>query len=223
MACLLQTLGGISWRSLRQATYPQLLHHELGHDPGRFETSFRYREIARRTGLSRNTIRKYLRGDVVEPAFKVPERPSKLDAFAEKLSAWLKLKSGRPRKQRRTIKRLHADLAALGFEGSYGRVAAFARTWKEHRQREQQTTGRGAFVPVIFQPGEGFQFDWSEESASYSAANGPSCKLRTSSFATAAPSLSGPIRCRRTRCCSTRIIMRSGCLAACRAAASTTI
>ncbi len=91
------------------------------------------REIARRTGLSRNTIRKYLRGDVVEPAFKVPERPSKLDAFAEKLSAWLKLESGRPRKQRRTIKRLHADLAALGFEGSYGRVAAFARTWKEHR------------------------------------------------------------------------------------------
>lgn len=47
------------------------------------------REIARRTGLSRNTIRRYLRGDVVEPAFKVPERPSKLDAFAEKLSAWL--------------------------------------------------------------------------------------------------------------------------------------
>ena len=47
------------------------------------------REIARRTGLSRNTIRKYLRGDVVEPSFKLPERPSKLDAFAEKLSAWL--------------------------------------------------------------------------------------------------------------------------------------
>jgi transposase len=121
------------------------------------------REIARRTGLSRNTIRRYLRGDVVEPAFKAPERPSKLDAFAEKLSAWLKLESGRPRKQRRAIKRLHADLVALGFKGSYGRVAAFARTWKELRQREQQTTGRGVFVPLIFQPGEAFQFDWSED------------------------------------------------------------
>jgi transcriptional regulator with XRE-family HTH domain len=43
------------------------------------------REIARGTGLSRNTIRRYLRGDVVEPAFKVRERPSKLDRFAEKL------------------------------------------------------------------------------------------------------------------------------------------
>ena len=121
------------------------------------------REIARRTGLSRNTIRKYLRGDVVEPAFKLPERASKLDAFAAKLATWLKLESGRPRKQRRTVKQLHADLVALGFEGSYGRVAAFARSWKEHRQQEQQTAGRGTFVPLVFQPGEAFQFDWSED------------------------------------------------------------
>ena len=30
---------------------------------------------------------------------------------------------------------------ALGFTGSYGRVAAFAREWRVDRQREQQTTG----------------------------------------------------------------------------------
>jgi hypothetical protein len=58
---------------------------------------------------------------------------------------------------------LHADLVALGFEGSYGRVAAFARSWREHRQREQQTSGRGTFVPLVFRPGEAFQFDWSED------------------------------------------------------------
>ncbi len=34
-------------------------------------------EIARRTGLSRNTIRKYLRSDEMEPKCKVPDRPSK--------------------------------------------------------------------------------------------------------------------------------------------------
>ena len=114
------------------------------------------REIARQTGLSRNTIRTYLRGDLVEPAFKLPERPSKLDAFAAKLSAWLKLEAGKPRKQRRTVKQLHADLVALGFEGSYGRVAAFARGWKEHRQREQQTSSRGTFVPLVIQPAKRF-------------------------------------------------------------------
>jgi transcriptional regulator with XRE-family HTH domain len=58
------------------------------------------REIARRTGLSRNTIRKYLRSGTVEPAFKVPERPSKLDPFADKLSAWLKTEASKSRKQR---------------------------------------------------------------------------------------------------------------------------
>ncbi|WP_296526554.1 helix-turn-helix domain-containing protein, partial [Rhodoplanes sp.] len=47
------------------------------------------REIARRTGLSRNTVRKYLRSDGVEPRFKVPDRPSKLDPYADKLSAML--------------------------------------------------------------------------------------------------------------------------------------
>ena len=121
------------------------------------------REISRRTGLSRNTIRKYLRAGTVEPKFKVPDRPSKLDAFADKLAGWLKTEASKPRKQKRTIKQLHADLSALGFEGSYGRVASFARAWKADRQREQQTIGRGAFVPLAFQPGEAFQFDWSED------------------------------------------------------------
>jgi transcriptional regulator with XRE-family HTH domain len=44
------------------------------------------REITRRTGLSRNTIRKYLRSDAVESKFRVPKRSSKLDPFADKLS-----------------------------------------------------------------------------------------------------------------------------------------
>ena len=44
-----------------------------------FREGMPIREIERRTGLSRNTIRKYLRADTVEPKFKVPERPSKLD------------------------------------------------------------------------------------------------------------------------------------------------
>ena len=37
------------------------------------------REIARRTGLSRNTVRKYLKSGAVEPKFATPERSSKLD------------------------------------------------------------------------------------------------------------------------------------------------
>ena len=68
-----------------------------------FREGMPIREIKRRTGLSRNTIRKYLRAGVVEPKFKVPDRPSKLDPFAEKLSGWLRVEAGRSRKQRRKV------------------------------------------------------------------------------------------------------------------------
>jgi transposase len=121
------------------------------------------REISRRTGLSPNTIRKYLRAGIVEPSFKTPTRPSKLDPFAEKLSVWLLIEQRKSRNERRTAKQMHADLVQLGFDGSYERVAAFVRAGKAERQHAMQTTGRGTFVPLVFQPGEAFQFDWSED------------------------------------------------------------
>jgi hypothetical protein len=49
----------------------------------------------------------------VEPVFKMPDRPSKLDPFAEKLTGWLRVEAGKSRKQKRTAKQLYADLVAL--------------------------------------------------------------------------------------------------------------
>ncbi len=129
----------------------------------RFRQGMPIREIERRTGLSRNTIRKYLRADTVEPKFKVPARPGKLAPFADTLRGWLHQEASKTRKHKRTAKQMFADLVALGYEGSYGRVAAFVRTWKADQQRQQQTSGRGTFVPLAFAPGEAFQFDWSED------------------------------------------------------------
>lgn len=133
------------------------------------------REIARRTGLSRNTVTKHLAANTIEPKFATPDRPSKLDPYADKLSGWLKTEGGKPRKERRTLKRMHSDLVKLGFTGSYNRVAAFAREWRADRQREQQTTGRGIFVPLAFEPGDAFQFDWSED---YAVLGGERTKLQ---------------------------------------------
>jgi len=133
------------------------------------------REIARRTGLSRNTIKKYLNAGTIEPKFSIPERPSKLAPFADKLAGWLKAEASKSRKQRRTLKHMYADLIALGFTGSYNRVAAFAREWRAERQHEQQTAGRGVFVPLSFRPGEAFQFDWSED---YAVLGGHRTKLQ---------------------------------------------
>lgn len=116
-------------------------------------------EFTRLTGLSRITIKKYLNAGKIEPSFATPEQPSKLDPFADKLAGWLKTEAGKSREQRRSVKRMHSDLVALGLSGSYNRVAAFAREWRADPQREQQTTGHGTFVPLLFRLGEAFQFN----------------------------------------------------------------
>jgi hypothetical protein len=67
--------------------------------------SFSIREISRRTGLSRNTVRKYLRSDGVEPRFNALDRPSKLDPYADKLSHMLRQEAGKSRKQKQTVNR----------------------------------------------------------------------------------------------------------------------
>jgi transposase len=144
-----------------------------------YRDHYSIREISRRTGLSRNTVRKYLRSDSVEPKFAVPDRQSKLDPYADKLSHRLRQEAGTSRKQKRTIKQLHADLAVLGYEGSYNRVAAFARDWRAGRQREQKTAGRGVFVPLAFMAGEAFQFDWSED---WAVIAGERTKLQVAHF-----------------------------------------
>ena len=144
-----------------------------------FRDHFSIREIARRTNLSRNTVRRYLRSDSEEPKFNLPDRPSKLDPFADKLSHMLRQEAGKSRKQKRTILQLHADLAALGYDGSYNRVAAFAREWKAARHLEQRTTGRGVFVPLAFSTGEAFQFDWSED---WAVIAGERTKLQVAHF-----------------------------------------
>ena len=121
------------------------------------------REIARRTRLSRNTIRKYLRERTIEPKYPKRSSASKLDSYAAKLAAWLQTEAAKNRKQRRNLRRMHAELVALGFNGSYDRVAAFARAWRQSQQEHARSLGRGTFVPLTFGVGEAFQFDWSED------------------------------------------------------------
>ena len=137
------------------------------------------REIARRTGLSRNTVRKYLASQELEPAYPSRKSPSKLDSYEETLTNWLFRESRRHRKQRRTAKRLYKDLVGLGYTGSYDRVAAFARQWRQAQQDAKLQAAKHAYVPLQFAPGEAFQFDWSED---WVKINGISTKLQIAHF-----------------------------------------
>lgn len=138
----------------------------------RFRDQLSIREIARKTGLSRNTVRQWLnQPDVVEPKYADRVVVTKLDAYAETLTGWLKANQHRGKRDRRTIHSMYCELAAMGYRGGYGRVAAFARKFRE--EEAQQGRGR-AFVPLKFQMGEAFQFDWSTE---YAFVGGLRCRL----------------------------------------------
>ncbi|EYC49674.1 transposase [Hylemonella gracilis str. Niagara R] len=65
------------------------------------------REISRRTGVARNTVKKYLRSEETEPTYTRRVSPSKLDPYAEKLASWLGIEATKSRKQRRNLKQIY--------------------------------------------------------------------------------------------------------------------
>ena len=117
-------------------------------------------EIAKATGLSRNTIRKWVRETKVvgKPTYRRKERVNKLTAFHEALVLALKADSHRTKQNRRTAKALFVQIKAQGYGGGYSRVTDFIREW-----RDTEGQAPKAFVPLRFEPGEAFQFDWSDE------------------------------------------------------------
>ena len=119
------------------------------------------REIAKSTGLSRNTVRKWVletKQAGREPEYRRKEMPSKLTAFPEDLALALKADALRTKQYRRTAKALFVEIKTQGYTGGYSRVTDFVREWRG-------TVGKAphAFVPLHFALGEAFQFDWSTE------------------------------------------------------------
>ena len=119
------------------------------------------REIVRLTSLSRNTVRKWLKAPVLEePKYRRNGPPGKLTPFAETIKLALKADAHRPRHERRTARALFTQIGSEGYAGSYSSLTDFVRAW---RQGEGQSVSAKAFVPLVFELGEAFQFDWSEE------------------------------------------------------------
>jgi transposase len=119
-------------------------------------------EIARRTSLSRNTIKTWLREPAprTEMAYQRPPGPKVLAGFTAWLDQAIKTDEHRPRKERRTARRLFEQLQEQGFKGHYCRVTEYLRG---KRAAVGAVTARSAYVPLQFGWGEAFQFDWSEE------------------------------------------------------------
>ncbi len=118
------------------------------------------RAIAKRTGLSRNTVQKWLdvSGDVKLPKYVRASGFGKLTSFADEVALALKADAGRHKQDRRTGKALFVQIKERGYEGGYSRVTDFIRQWRVGEGKAIK-----AFVPLKFDLGEAFQFDWSEE------------------------------------------------------------
>ena len=117
-------------------------------------------EIAKRTGLSRTTVQKWVKAPAGSaPKYQRAGRPGKLTPFKEDLLQALKADARRPRRERRTALKLLSMIQAKGYSGGYTAVTDFVRAW--HASHGQSAVR--AFVPLQFEPGDAHQFDWSEE------------------------------------------------------------
>lgn len=95
------------------------------------------KELVRRTGLARNTIRAALRAQQA-PGFRCPERPSKLDPFKDEIHRLLREDPRLPGVRVREL------IEPLGFDGGKTIVDDYLR---EVRRRQARRQARGGLKP----------------------------------------------------------------------------
>lgn len=97
-----------------------------------------WREIARRLGVSRYTVRKYATMEDCSPKPAVRKgRRSLIDACSGTVDSWLSADRLMPRKQRHTARRVYARLVEEeGFEGSYSSVQRYVKRWREEHRSD---------------------------------------------------------------------------------------
>jgi transposase len=118
------------------------------------------REICREFDLARNTVRNIIRSGVTEQVYERIEQPRpKLGTFIERLSELLKEDSAKPVRHRKSAQILFEQLQREGYSGGYDTVRRYVGTWK----REDGSASVKAFIPLEYDPGDAFQFDWSYE------------------------------------------------------------
>jgi len=102
-------------------------------------------EITKRTGMSRNTVRRWLRTpeEVKIPIYSRAAGFGKLGSFIAELEQALKADASRNKQDRRSAWALFVQIKASGYVGSYSRVTDFIRAWRSNAGKDIK-----AFVPL---------------------------------------------------------------------------
>ena len=118
------------------------------------------REIARDSGISRNTVRKVLRNDETEHKYQreVIHKP-KLGAFENILKELLLAEEKLSKKERSNGMKIFERLQHEGYTGAYDSIQRYIKEFK----RDLHPSLNNAFIPLYFAAGESYQFDWSDE------------------------------------------------------------
>ena len=101
-----------------------------------------------------------IRSGVTELTYERTVQPQpKIGPWKDKLDEMLAVNARKPKRERLTRIRIFEELRALGYDGGYDAVRRYAASWS----KEEQEASAAAYVPLTFDPGEAYQFDWSHE------------------------------------------------------------
>ena len=118
------------------------------------------KEIVRTVKVSRNTVRKVIRSGATEFSYDRTKQPRpKINPWRPDLDDLLEENARQPKRERLTLVRIYEELRNRGYGGGYDAVRRYASAWSEARR----VASVDAYVPLSFDPGEAYQFDWSHE------------------------------------------------------------
>ena len=118
------------------------------------------KEIVRDVKVSGNTVRKVIRSQATAFTYDRRVQPMpKLGPWTAELERMLEANETKSKRERLTLPRISEALEGLGHGGGYDAVRRYAKAWRWRRSASTAQT----YVPLVFSPGEAYQFDWSHE------------------------------------------------------------
>ena len=137
------------------------------------------RQIAKQLNINRRTVAKYIELKTLQPQQRYQrskQHHPALGAFLDQLNQQLQQQLPLPINQRRSAQQHYEHLQSIGFTGSYSAVRRFVAAFYK---QQPPTVTMDAFIPLDFDLGEAYQFDWSTETVKL---GGKVCKVQLAQF-----------------------------------------